>query len=299
MSGWTGRSREPTVSVVIPCHRAQETIADTVASVLAQTYARLEVVLVSDDGDDYLACLATQGVRDRRLRQHPLRTVVAGHVAARNRGMAFATGEFIADLDADDLWHPQRLARLLPLAARHGAAQDLLECFDERGVLGLSGPADGALVLLDVAGVMCFDLPFHLLVRRDLAGDTWFAEPLVAPDVIRTAVLAARAPIAWLREPLLRYRVHAASLSQSLGGDARMDADYARVIELLAHGHGFGLGDAARAAALAGFERKRALNRAHMAACARDPALPSFVPWVLAGGGARAARAARPGFTPG
>jgi glycosyltransferase involved in cell wall biosynthesis len=272
----------PLVSIIVPCHRAHSTIAETVHGVLQQSLVTWELILSPDDGVDYLSFLAGQGIEDARIRQHPPGAIASGHVSARTRGMALAGGEYIADLDADDVWQPDRLSRLLPLAQAHGAAQDVLECFDSFGTLGYSAACDGAIRLLAPADVMGIDFPFHLIVHRRLLGGVWFDEDLSAPDAIRAAVLAAKAPLPLLGEALLRYRVHDRSMSQSQLGGRKMDSAYRQILARLAHGDGYGLPDADRAAVIAGFQRKRALNLRHMAAQRRIAATPPFIAWRLA-----------------
>ena len=136
----------------------------------------------------------------------PERSYATGTVAPRNRGFSLVRGDFVADLDADDRWKPTRLERLLPLAEQHGCVQDILECFNGSGVMGYSGAPDGSGCLLDVAAVVTFDFPFHLVVRRDRAGTCWSAHDSWVPDVIRTMLLAAETPVCRLNEPLLEYR---------------------------------------------------------------------------------------------
>lgn len=94
------------VSVVIPVRNGARYLAMAVASVRAQTVPVIEVIIVDDGStDDTPAVIAAlPGVR--ALRQEP-----AGAAAARNRGAEAATGEWLAFLDADDLWPPERLGR--------------------------------------------------------------------------------------------------------------------------------------------------------------------------------------------
>lgn len=271
----------PIVSIVVPCHRARDTLPETVESVLAQTFADWELILVSDDGADYLAELGEGGLRDSRIRQHPLRTLRRGHVAARNRGLGMARGLLVADLDADDLWRPERLAMLAPLAHRYGAAQDALECFDDRGVIGRYGPKDGRAAALSPALAACFDMPFHLVARRELAGNVWFPHASYAPDPVRAAVLAARSTLVWLGHAGLRYRVHGQSMSQSVSGGWRVDASYGDILHRLVQGDAYGLTAPHLIPVIAGFRRKLWLNRRHMALRRQDPATPPFVAWVL------------------
>ncbi len=95
------------VSVVIPCFNAARYLRETIDGALAQTYGDVEIV-VADDGstDDSVAIVASYGDRVRGLRQGN-----AGPSAARNLALRSATGEFVALLDADDRFHPEKLAR--------------------------------------------------------------------------------------------------------------------------------------------------------------------------------------------
>ncbi|WP_051463184.1 glycosyltransferase family 2 protein [Deferrisoma camini] len=106
--------REPLVSVVIPCFNAARYVAETLSSVLAQTYPRLEVIVV-DDG-------STDGTLDVLHSFREAVTVVRhdrnrGVAAARNTGAGLARGEFLAFVDADDLWTPQKLTRQIEAAS--------------------------------------------------------------------------------------------------------------------------------------------------------------------------------------
>lgn len=274
----------PAVSIIVPCYRAQATLPETIEGVLAQTAPDWECILVSDDGTSYLDFLTGLGIRDDRIVEIPQRTLATGTVAPRNRGFSMVRGGFVADLDCDDVWKPDRLEKLLPLADRHGCALDVLECFDRSGILGYSGPCDGAVRELGVADVVGFDFPFHPVVRRDRAGNIWSPHESRVPDVIRTMLLAAQAPVAWLGEPLLRYRVSGTSMSQSLDGSRRIDGAYGDIVDCLATGDGFGLDPEDRTAALAGIRRKRDLNRRYVKEAEKLSDPPPFIAWVLAEG---------------
>ena len=102
----------PRVSVVIPAHNAAATVARAIISTQAQTPAPDEFLLVDDASSDDTAAIAESlGATVIRL---PVR---AGAGAARNAGIAAATGKIIAFQDADDEWLPGKLARQLPLLA--------------------------------------------------------------------------------------------------------------------------------------------------------------------------------------
>ena len=99
----------PSVSVVLPVYNGLATLGRALASIQAQTYPGVAEIIVVDDGsDEDTAAFLAEGFPDvRYLRQE--HTGIPG--AARNRGAAAATGEFLAFLDADDEWLPDKLAR--------------------------------------------------------------------------------------------------------------------------------------------------------------------------------------------
>jgi glycosyltransferase involved in cell wall biosynthesis len=105
----------PRVSVIIPTYNRAALVREAVASVLAQTCQDFEVVVV-DDGSTYGTAAALAGYRDIRVHRHRRRRGVA---AARNTGVAAARGEWLAFLDSDDLWLPDKLARQMAHLDNH------------------------------------------------------------------------------------------------------------------------------------------------------------------------------------
>jgi glycosyltransferase involved in cell wall biosynthesis len=107
----------PLVSVIIPTYNRAGLVREAVASVKAQTYRDFEIVVVDDGGADG-AYEALAADRDLRALRHAHRRGVA---AARNTGAAAARGEWLAFLDSDDLWLPDKLARqILSLEGQPG-----------------------------------------------------------------------------------------------------------------------------------------------------------------------------------
>ena len=126
----------PLVTVVVPAYNAQRTIAQTLASVAAQTYAPFEVIVVDDGSTDATPSIveaAAQSGLDVRL----IRGTNAGPSTARNRGIAAARGDLIAPLDADDVWHPDFLASTVAVMTKPGAelgfVYTLHRVIDEKG----------------------------------------------------------------------------------------------------------------------------------------------------------------------
>jgi glycosyltransferase involved in cell wall biosynthesis len=91
------------VSVVIPLYNKAESVLAAVGSVLRQSYADFELIVVDDGSTDSSASLVA-GIGDRRIRL--LGQANAGPGAARNRGLGEARGEYVTFLDADDEWEP-------------------------------------------------------------------------------------------------------------------------------------------------------------------------------------------------
>lgn len=97
-----------TVSVIVPVYGVEDYIAATIQSILDQTYTDFEVILVDDESPDQSVAICQQ-FTDPRLRiVHQKNRGLAG---ARNTGIRQAQGQYLAFLDGDDLWLPQKLER--------------------------------------------------------------------------------------------------------------------------------------------------------------------------------------------
>ncbi len=102
----------PLVSAVIPTKNRADLLRRALQSVVAQNYAPLEIVVVDDgstDGTEEVVRSFEQGCDIKYLKND----VSQGAPAARNRGIEEAAGSFIAGLDDDDEWHPNRIARMM------------------------------------------------------------------------------------------------------------------------------------------------------------------------------------------
>jgi glycosyltransferase involved in cell wall biosynthesis len=97
------------ISVVMPCHNAAPYVEEAIASVLGQSYPHVELIVVDDGSTD-----GSADILQRLAAPHPERITLIyqnrnGPFAARNRALAHANGNYIAFLDADDIWHPDAL----------------------------------------------------------------------------------------------------------------------------------------------------------------------------------------------
>lgn len=234
----------PLVSAIIPAYNAERYLAAAILSVLAQTYPRMEIVVVDDGSTDHTADIAASfGTAVRYIRQPN-----QGVSVARNRGMTEARGEYLAFLDADDEWLPRKIeVQVARLEARPSAAASFtgkVYVDERRGIetvemLHLEPDMVGSLLL--VSGFV--GPPSALLVRRDtlleLGGfDTHLSQSADQDLWIR---LAEVGPLDVVDEALVRYRLHEKNMSRNV---RLLEADtmrwLARFFEVPAHRERYG-----------------------------------------------------------
>lgn len=119
------------VSVIVPAYNAAATIGQTLESCLAQTHRALEVIVVDDGSTDATAEIVRSfAARDPRIRL--LQQENAGVAAARNLAIAHAQGDYVAPLDADDLWHPEKVEAQVATMRRGGQRIGVAYCWWRR-----------------------------------------------------------------------------------------------------------------------------------------------------------------------
>ena len=101
----------PRISVIIPAYNAGRYLAEAIQSVLAQTLSVHEIIVADDGSADNTAAVALSFPAPVRYHLNPHE----GTAAARNQGVRVAQGEWLAFLDADDLWQPDKLAAQMAL----------------------------------------------------------------------------------------------------------------------------------------------------------------------------------------
>lgn len=169
---------EPLISVVIPAYNREDTIETAVRSVLRQSFADLEVIVVDDASSD-ATTLRVEAIDDPRLRliRHEINQ---GGAAARNTGIAAARGEWIAFQDSDDEWLPEKLERQRAAIDRMPGAVGVY-C----GMIILGSPAEGTA---EPSALRYWPAPVH---KVPLEGDLSEAL-LVGGSLISTQTFMAR-----------------------------------------------------------------------------------------------------------
>lgn len=150
------------ITVIVPAYQAEAFLANTLTSVAKQTNLPLELIVV-DDGSTDQTCDVTESF----ARTHPelairlLREPHRGPGAARNAGVRAANSQWIAFLDADDLWHPEKLAKMADAIQAHPTANFL--CHNE-----IVRSLDGAERAMDYSAGFSFDksIPRQLYARN-------------------------------------------------------------------------------------------------------------------------------------
>jgi teichuronic acid biosynthesis glycosyltransferase TuaG len=234
----------PLVSIVTPVYNAARWLPETLATVRAQTFTDWEQIFVDDvSTDNSLAIVEAAAAEDPRFRVLRMQRN-GGPSAARNLAMDAARGRFIAFLDADDLWHPEKLARAVEWMTTHGYGfiyHDYRHMSYDGARIGalITGPEElnmhtlhtrrgtgGCLsVVIDRDRVAKFHFPDNsLYMHEDFCG--WL-------DIIQQGQLGHRLPA-----DLGRYRLSENSRSsnkrKSIYGAWRIYRDYSKLPPLRA-----------------------------------------------------------------
>jgi len=108
------------ISIITPCYNAANTIRDTIESVLAQTYNNWEMLIIDDcSTDNSSSIIQSYSIQDSRIKYFKTKEPSGSPSAPRNIGIDNAAGDYIAFLDADDIWFPNKLEDQLTYLISH------------------------------------------------------------------------------------------------------------------------------------------------------------------------------------
>jgi glycosyltransferase involved in cell wall biosynthesis len=215
------------ISCIVPVYNGERYLGEAIESILKQSYRPIEIIIADDGSTDGTAMVAERYSKQIRY----LRQANAGTAAARNLGLSVAAGEFVAFLDADDIWHPEKLARQM---ACFEARPELAYCVshvqnfwipelieeekrfrNHRMSKALPGYCTGTLL----ARRDCFNTMGHFDAAIQHADDTeWF---------LRANERGAAMQL--LPDVLLYRRLHYTNLSRARASDSR--DQYLRVVK--------------------------------------------------------------------
>ena len=214
-------AKPPSISVVIPAYNASRFLAETLESALAQTLPPDDVVVVDDGSTDDTAAIAERFAPRVRV----FRRTNHGLPASRNFGVEMTTSEWIAFLDADDLWEPNKLERQLEELTRTGA--DV--CYTGHVLLMQQGETTRLGAVIDVPAAedvrkTLFEhgpfMPSGVIVRRTaLEAVNGFDAAMRHGNEdydLWLRMIHAGTKFAACREPLLLYRRHEGNWSHDM-----------------------------------------------------------------------------------
>lgn len=216
----------PLTTVVIPAYNAEDYLERTMLSAMEQSYRDLEILVVNDGSTDHTEWIARHmAEQDGRIRV--INTANGGVAKARNKGLEEAKGEFVAFLDADDLWHPDKIKdQIAALTAPEGRkaaavyAQMRLIDWEDRVIRNGSGTASSGSVFARHLFARPVGNGSSLLVRRQVALEvggfdpTWLGRGIGGcEDLDFELKIASNFLVLGLRRFLVGYRSHARSMS--------------------------------------------------------------------------------------
>lgn len=206
------------VSVVIPSYNYGQFVTEAVESALAQTYSRVEVIVVDDGSrDDTWARLVPYEGKIRYIYQNN-----AGLSAARNTGIEAARGEYVALLDADDLFHPRKLEWQMACFEAHPdvalVASDSFSDPDPQWKDVTVPPRWEPVSLTTIVTKPRF-APSSVVIRKSCFGEVGLFDPALrsVEDRDMWIRIAAQGRMILLRAPLCWYRIHGGSMSHNPG----------------------------------------------------------------------------------
>lgn len=221
---------QPLISVIIPVFNGSQFISQTIDSVFKQTYTNIEIIIVDDGSTDNSVSLVKSLSKDIKIVEQNNK----GAAAARNSGVDESKGEFIAFLDSDDIWHPQKLE--IQIDALRGCEW----CYTD--TLFLGGINDGISdsfftkkyegFILDKIVTGNFIGTSTVLLSRNLfnlAGG--FNSSLRSiEDWEFWCRVSSFSEIRYIPQSLVKYRVHPSSVSRSARGNIE---NHMKVIDLI------------------------------------------------------------------
>ena len=221
------------ISVVIPIYKVERFLDECIASVVAQTYKHLEIILVDDGSPDNCPAMCDKwALKDERIKV--IHKENGGLSDARNAGIAVATGEFISFIDSDDWLELDMYETMIKAICKEKA--DICAC----GIMVSYPNRQEALKIKPVVGKsekilsMIYDdtaYPIsasNKLYRRKCWDDFQFPVGKICEDAFTTYLLVDRADkIVQISEPLYHYRIRDNSIMTSAFSRKRMDEEEA------------------------------------------------------------------------
>jgi succinoglycan biosynthesis protein ExoO len=221
------------VSVVMPAYRADATIGRAIASVFAQQGVVAELVLCADDDLDYWALLPEELRSGSSVTMCRTPNPKSGPSLARNIALSHARAEIIASLDADDVFAPHRLARLLPLVEQHGLATGpTLEVDASSRATRVARPRRGN-DRLPIEDICELRMPFSPVYRKALCPTGWPTIDFAEDVILNVDLYCAAGTYPFVEGADYIYHLSEGSRSHSARALERARAGYLQILDLV------------------------------------------------------------------
>jgi glycosyltransferase involved in cell wall biosynthesis len=206
----------PRVSVILPVYNGERYLAESIESVLSQTYTAYEIVVVNDGSQDGSMEIVKRYIGSGRIKY--VEQTNQGVANARNTGIFHSSGEFIALLDQDDAWLPDKLEKQIDFMDAHPEVALLharVACIDGegrpiscRGWIYVGEEVHGYCAEQLLSGNKI--APLTVLIRRACLGKVGVFNQSCAPadDWDLWLRIAVRFPLGFLDSVVAKYRVH-------------------------------------------------------------------------------------------
>jgi glycosyltransferase involved in cell wall biosynthesis len=215
----------PKVSIVLPAYNGMAYLPTAYQSALMQTFTDYEILIVNDGSSDRIEDWVAE-ITEPRVRYISQKN--QGAAAARNTGIYNARGNYVAFLDADDIWEPTKLEKQVSLLEKNpevGLVDTWITLIDRdgnsKGWIHASS-AEGQIwsEIIQEPTIICGSSP---MIRRECFENVGVFDPSLryAGDWDLWIRIASRYSFAVVKEPLVRYRLHPQNTSKNCRGMAR------------------------------------------------------------------------------
>ena len=208
--------------MIIPCYNAQNTISKTLDSVLSQTYDMFKIYVVNDGSTDDTIDILNQYKKRYPEKIHIISQQNHGQASARNAGIQISKEEYIAFIDSDDLWHPEKLAGQTALFQKD---KTIGMCYTPGILIDEHDKETGIIPVNPLYQDRCFQ---HLIHSNNIVASSVMVKKSVLEHVglFDTRLGACENWDLWLRivqafsvsyldKPLTYYRIHSSNMSQN------------------------------------------------------------------------------------
>jgi teichuronic acid biosynthesis glycosyltransferase TuaG len=209
---------QPLVSVIMPCYNMEKFIAYTIESVQRQTYPHWELLIVDDTSTDKTADIVKSHQNQDDRIHFFVKPKHSGIADTRNQCLKMAKGRFLAFLDSDDLWHPEKLEQQLKFMTERkiGFSYSSYDCVDEEGK-----PLEK---MVKSAGNLDYDAYMHntiigcstVMIDTTIIGDVVVPNFRTSEDTATWLNILKKGFLAYaIEQPLTSYRIRQHSASSN------------------------------------------------------------------------------------